>query len=58
LSPPLVACGCAIFQGRREQPVDRRVGAPFLDESEIARRGEAIERLIPCPAGIGDDVGD
>jgi hypothetical protein len=33
-----------------------RPGAPFGLQREIARHGQAVERLIPGPAGIGHDV--
>lgn len=35
-----------------------RIGPPLFDEREVTRHGEAIERLVPCPAGAGDDMGD
>ena len=35
-----------------------RAGAPLRLQREIAWHGETVERLIPGPAGIGDDMGD
>ena len=53
-----VSIGGAIFQRGGEKPVRGRVDAPLRRKGEEARHGERIERLVPGPAGIGDDVGD
>jgi hypothetical protein len=38
--------------------MDGRVAAPLGPERQKARDGQLIERLVPAPAGIGDDLGD
>ena len=35
-----------------------RIDAPLRREGEEARHGQTVERLIPGPAGIGDDLRD
>jgi hypothetical protein len=35
-----------------------RPGAPLGLQREVARHGEAVERLIPGPADVGHDVSD
>jgi hypothetical protein len=38
--------------------VDGWVAAPLFLEREKARDGQLIERLVPAPASIADDLGD
>jgi hypothetical protein len=35
-----------------------RMSAPFRLQGGETRQCEVVERLIPCPAGIGDDMCD
>ena|SRR6516164_3172051 len=48
----------AIFERRGGEPVNWRVAAPFGLQGKEARHCELIERLVPAPAGIADDLGD
>jgi hypothetical protein len=48
--------GGAIFQRAGKQPMRRRPRAPFRSERGEPGKRETVERLVPRPAGIDDDL--
>jgi hypothetical protein len=41
-----------------DKPVNRRVAPPLGSQREKARHGQLVERFVPAPAGVGDDLSD
>jgi hypothetical protein len=47
-----------ILERGSDEPVNRRVASPLRSQREKARHGQLVERFVPAPAGVGDDLGD
>jgi hypothetical protein len=47
-----------IFKRGGDKPMNRRVAPPLRSQREKARHGQLIERLVPVPASVGDDLSD
>ena len=48
----------AKFQRRGDKPMSGRVATPLGLQREKARHGQLVERFVPAPASIGDDLSD
>ena len=47
-----------ILERSGDEPVNGRVAPPFGPQREKARHCQLVERFVPAPAGIGDDLSD
>ena len=47
-----------ILERGGDEPVNGWVAPPLCSQREKARHSQLVERLVPTPAGIGDDLGD
>src|SRR5579872_391198 len=53
-----VALWLAIPERGRDEPVNGRVAAPLRPQREKARHSQLVERSVPAPPGVGDDLSD
>jgi hypothetical protein len=54
--PDLVSL--TILERGGHEPVNGRVTAPLCPQCEKPRHRQLVERFVPAPAGIGDDLSD
>ena len=47
-----------ILERGGHEPVNKWVAPPFGPQREKPRHSQLVERFVPAPAGVGDDLSD